>query len=107
MTYNFSSLIGQMQARIDCDAFYSYRVKSADDDGNILYSRHVTAIKVEEGILDNVDRDVILIVCGVMAIVLFVILLTVVYGRRIGGICHGKLSPSKADVYVIGGGKGH
>ncbi|XP_074651550.1 uncharacterized protein LOC141906209 [Tubulanus polymorphus] len=85
MTYNFSSLIGQMQARINGDGFYSYRVKSVDDDGNILYSRHVTAIKVEEGILDNIDRDVILIVCGVMAIVLFVILLTIVYGRKIGG----------------------
>ncbi|XP_074650655.1 uncharacterized protein LOC141905608 isoform X2 [Tubulanus polymorphus] len=82
-SFNFSPLIGQMQARIDRNALYRYTIRIIDNNnGDVIYSRHVTAIMVEEG-ASYIDRDVILIVCPVAALLLFVVLLVIVYSRKI------------------------
>ncbi|XP_074646331.1 uncharacterized protein LOC141902483 isoform X2 [Tubulanus polymorphus] len=81
-SFNFSSLIGQMQARIDRNAIYRYTVRLIDD-GHVIYSRHVPVVEVEDGIFDGLDGDVTWIACGVIAILLFGFLLTIVYGRNI------------------------
>ncbi|XP_074650658.1 uncharacterized protein LOC141905608 isoform X4 [Tubulanus polymorphus] len=81
-SFNFSSPIGQMQARIDRNALYRYTVRLIYD-GDVIYSRHVTVVEVEDGVFDGFDSDVTLIVCGVIAILLFGVLLMIVYGRNI------------------------
>ncbi|XP_074648726.1 uncharacterized protein LOC141904114 [Tubulanus polymorphus] len=83
-SFNFSSLIGQIQARIDHNALYKYTVRLVDD-GDVIYSRSVIAILVEEGAFQSIDGDVILIVCTSVAILLFVALFIIVNGRQIIG----------------------